>query len=232
MKFTILTLFPKVFDEYINSSIIKKASTSNTIEIEIINFRDFSKNKHNKVDDTPYGGGPGMVLTLQPIVDALNKVRTKDSLVVLLTPSGYQFKNKMSKVLAQSKHIILICGHYEGFDERINNYVDIQLSIGDYVLTGGELPALVVLDATIRQIENVINKESLLNESFENNLLDYPVYTKPYEFNGVVVPQVLLSGNHKLINEYRINQQIEKTKKFRKDLYQKYLKERIENGKH
>lgn len=226
MKFTILTLFPKVFDQYINSSIIKKAINSNAVEIEIINFRNFSKNRHNKVDDTPYGGGPGMVLTLQPIVDALKKVRTKDSLTILLTPSGYQFKNKMSKVISKCKHIILICGHYEGFDERINNYVDIQLSIGDYVLTGGELPALVVLDATIRQIENVINKDSLLSESFENNLLDYPVYTKPYEFEGMVVPDVLLGGNHKLINEYRFNQQIEKTKKFRNDLYQKYIKEK------
>lgn len=226
MKFTILTLFPKVFDQYINSSIIKKAINSNAVEIEIINFRNFSKNRHNKVDDTPYGGGPGMVLTLQPIVDALKKVKTKDSLTILLTPSGYQFKNKMSKVISKCKHIILICGHYEGFDERINNYVDIQLSIGDYVLTGGELPALVVLDATIRQIENVINKDSLLSESFENNLLDYPVYTKPYEFEGMVVPDVLLGGNHKLINEYRFNQQIEKTKKFRNDLYQKYIKEK------
>ena len=226
MKFTILTLFPKVFDQYINSSIIKKAINSNAVEIEIINFRNFSKNRHNKVDDTPYGGGPGMVLTLQPIVDALKKVKTKYSLTILLTPSGYQFKNKMSKVISKCKHIILICGHYEGFDERINNYVDIQLSIGDYVLTGGELPALVVLDATIRQIENVINKDSLLSESFENNLLDYPVYTKPYEFEGMVVPDVLLGGNHKLINEYRFNQQIEKTKKFRNDLYQKYIKEK------
>ena len=226
MKFTILTLFPKVFDQYINSSIIKKAINSNAVEIEIINFRNFSKNRHNKVDDTPYGGGPGMVLTLQPIVDALKKVKTKDSLTILLTPSGYQFKNKMSKVISKCKHIILICGHYEGFDERINKYVDIQLSIGDYVLTGGELPALVVLDATIRQIENVINKDSLLSESFENNLLDYPVYTKPYEFEGMVVPDVLLGGNHKLINEYRFNQQIEKTKKFRNDLYQKYIKEK------
>ncbi len=226
MKFTILTLFPKVFDQYINSSIIKKAINSNAVEIEIINFRNFSKNRHNKVDDTPYGGGPGMVLMLQPIVDALKKVKTKDSLTILLTPSGYQFKNKMSKVISKCKHIILICGHYEGFDERINNYVDIQLSIGDYVLTGGELPALVVLDATIRQIENVINKDSLLSESFENNLLDYPVYTKPYEFEGMVVPDVLLGGNHKLINEYRFNQQIEKTKKFRNDLYQKYIKEK------
>ena len=226
MKFTILTLFPKVFDQYINSSIIKKAINSNAVEIEIINFRNFSKNRHNKVDDTPYGGGPGMVLTLQPIVDALKKVKTKDSLTILLTPSGYQFKNKMSKVISKCKHIILICGHYEGFDERINNYVDIQLSIGDYVLTGGELPALVVLDATIRQIENVINKDSLLSESFENNLLDYPVYTKPYEFEGMVVPNVLLGGNHQRINEYRFNQQIEKTKKFRNDLYQKYIKEK------
>ncbi|KFB07757.1 tRNA (guanosine(37)-N1)-methyltransferase TrmD [Malacoplasma iowae] len=226
MKFTILTLFPKVFDQYINSSIIKKALNSNTVEIEIINFRDFSKNKHNKVDDTPYGGGPGMVLMLQPIVDALKQVKTKGCLTILLTPSGYQFNNKMSKVISKCKHIILICGHYEGFDERINKYVDVQLSIGDYVLTGGELPALVVLDATIRQIENVINKESLINESFENNLLDYPVYTKPYEFDGMVVPEVLIGGNHKLINEYRVNQQIEKTKKFRKDLYQKYLKEK------
>lgn len=231
MKFTILTLFPNVFNEYLNSSILKNAFNKTDLEIEIVNFRNFSQNKHNKVDDTPYGGGNGMVLSLQPIVSAIKHYKTKNSLVVLLTPSGHLFNNKFVKPLLKFNHIILICGRYEGFDERILNYIDIELSIGDYVLTGGELPALVIIDALVRQMNNVINKNSLLCESFENNLLDYPVYTKPYNFENYVVADQLMSGNHKLIDQFRKEQQIIKTKKNRYDLYIQYLNERNKNEK-
>lgn len=231
MKFTILTIFPNVFEQYFETSIIKKAISKKHVEIELINFREFSKDKHQKVDDIPYGGGPGMVLMLQPIIDALNYVKTKDSYVVLLDPSGQTLKQNQGKFFLEKKHIILISGHYEGFDERIYNYVDACLSIGDYILSGGELPAMVFVDFITRQLSGVINSLSLNSESFDKNLLDYPNYTKPQNFEGFSVPEVLLSGHHNKINEFRFSQQIEKTKKFRKDLYLKYLKEVRKNGR-
>lgn len=223
-KITILTLFPKVFEEYFNTSIIKNAIKNQIVEINVVNFRDFSKDKHKSVDDTPYGGGAGMVLKLQPIVDAINHYKTKDTKTILLTPSGIRYRQNIAKAFVIPNHLIIICGHYEGFDERINNYIDYAISIGDYVLSGGELPAMVLTDSIVRLYENVIDKNSLVSESFENNLLDYPVYTKPYDFNGHKVPDVLLSGNHKEINKYRYEQQIIKTKINRIDLYLKYKK--------
>lgn len=230
MKITILSLFPNVFDDYINSSIIKRAIEQKIVEIELCNFREYSKSKHKKVDDTPYGGGAGMVLLAQPIVDAIKNLKTKDSKVILLTPSGIQYEQNQAVKFSLEKHIILICGHYEGFDERILNYVDYQLSIGDYILTGGEIPAMVVLDSIVRLLPNVIDSNSLLDESFNDYLLDYPVYTKPYDFEGHKVPDILLSGNHQKINEFRFQQRIEKTKLNRKDLYNKFLKTRRENN--
>lgn len=223
IKFTVLTLFPEIFNEFKQHSIIKKAINNKLIEIEVVNFRDYSNDKHHKVDDTVYGGGAGMVLKLQPIVDCLKEHKTKESVVILLTPSGNKFTNKTAKILSKIKHVILICGHYEGFDERIINYIDVQVSIGDFVLTGGEIPAMCIIDSTSRFIEGVINTDSLSSESFEENLLDYPVYTKPETFDGYKVPEVLLSGNHNKINEYRKQQQILKTQKYRPDLYKKYL---------
>ncbi len=224
MKITILTLFKDVYSSYINSSIIKRANESKLVDIEVIDYREYSKDKHKKVDDYQFGGGPGMVLALDPIVSALKDVRTPHAKVLLTTPSGKLFNQDMARELAQQEHIIMIAGHYEGFDARISHYVDEQVSIGDYVLTGGELPTLVMLDAITRLIPGVINPDSLVDESFNNCLLDYPVYTKPIEYDGHEVPEVLLSGNHKLINDFRLNKQIEITKANRPDLYKKYLK--------
>lgn len=222
MKFTILTLFPNVFVEYFNSSILKKAINKKIVEIEIIDFRNFSNDKHKKVDDSPFGGGPGMVIRLQPIVDAIRKYKSKDSLVVLLDPSGKQFNNEIISNLKLFSHIILVCGHYEGFDERILNYIDCSISIGDYVLSGGELASMVIIDAITRKINGTINEESLYAESFEDNLLDYPAYTRPENFEGFVVPKILLGGNHSEINKYRHEERILKTQKYRDDLFMKY----------
>lgn len=229
MKITILTLFENSCRSFIESSIIKRAIEKKLVEIEIVDFREHSLDKHKKVDDYQFGGGPGMVLSIQPIANCIKKIKQTNSKVILTTPSGKLFNQSMAKELSKQDHIILIAGHYEGFDARIENYIDDSISIGDYVLTGGELPTLVILDAIVRLIPNVINSESLLSESFENNLLDYPVYTKPHEYDGYKVPEVLLSGNHKLIEEYRLNSQIELTKKNRPDIYKKYLKERKQN---
>lgn len=218
MKVDILTLFPNMFEKVFSDSIIKRAIDLKKVEINIYNFRDYSKDPHHKVDDTPYGGGAGMVLTLQPIYDCLEKIKTKDSKVILLTPSGVSYKQKVAYNLSKEKHLILICGHYEGFDERIKNFVDMELSIGDYILTGGEIPAMVLVDSITRLIPGVILEKSHLEESFNNNLLDYPTYTKPRNFLGYKVPDVLLSGNHEEIRKYRETEMINLTKKNRPDL--------------
>jgi len=173
MKISILTLFPSMFDEFINTSIIKRAIEKKKVEIEVIDIRDFSKLNNKQVDDTPYGGGAGMVMMIEPVVDAINSVKTDESKVYYLSPAGKKFKQEIAKELSKEKHIILLCGHYEGIDERINYYIDGKISIGDYILTGGEIPAMVVSDAVIRLIDGVIKEESFINESFENNLLDY-----------------------------------------------------------
>lgn len=226
MKISVLTLFPNFFDNFLQTSIIKRAIDKKNVEIEIINFRDFSKNKHKKVDDTPFGGGAGMVLTLQPIVDAIKWIKKNNSKVILLTPSGSLYQQKKAFEFSNFEHIILICGHYEGFDERLLNYVDYQISIGDYILTSGETASLVVMESIIRLIPNVINNKSLENESFNDYLLDYPNYTKPVNFEGLEVPSVLLEGNHKKIDSFRKEQRILKTKLNRNDLYQKYIRQK------
>ena len=215
MKISILTLFPNMFDGFLNESIIKRAIDKKKVEVEIINFRDYSTSNNNQVDDTPYGGGAGMVLMCQPIFDAIDKIKTEDSLVVMLTPDGNKYNQSMAKEFSKCKHLILLCGHYEGFDERIKTIVDMEVSIGDFVLTGGELPAMVISDSVIRLIEGVINKDSLISESFEDDMFDYPVYTKPANFRGIKVPEVLLSGNHAKIDEWRKNKRIEKTSKIK-----------------
>ena len=211
MKIDILTLFPDMFNGFLNESIIKRAIDKKIIEINLINFRDYTPDPHNKVDDTPFGGGPGMVLMIEPIYNALKSIKKEDSHVILLSPSGVTFNQKKAKTLKKYKHLILICGHYEGFDDRIKSFIDEEISIGDFILTGGELPAMMISDAVIRLIPGVINSESLENESFETELLDYPVYTKPRSFMGLDVPEVLLSGDHKKIDEYRKKEQIRLT---------------------
>lgn len=218
MKIDILTLFPEMFEGFLNTSIIKRARDNNYVDIKIHNIRDYSTDKHKRVDDYPYGGGAGMVLMCEPIFRAIDDIKTDDALVIMMSPAGSVFKQSMAKELSLKKHIIILCGHYEGFDERIKSIVDMELSIGDYVLTGGEVPAMVVTDAITRLIPNVISKESLDSESFNDNLLDYPNYTKPALFRGMKVPEVLLSGHHKNIEEYRQEERIKRTKEYRNDL--------------
>lgn len=218
MKIDILSLFPSFFDGFLNESIIKRALDNNLLEINIIDFRKYSLDKHYKVDDIPYGGGAGLVLSIEPIYKALLDIKTSDSYVIMLTPSAKVFKQSDVSRLNQKKHLIFLCGRYEGFDERVRNLVDEELSIGDYVLTGGELPAMVISDAISRSIKGVINEESYLNDSFSNNILDYPVYTKPRHFMGMDVPEVLLSGDHAKINKWRKEKALEKTKELRPDL--------------
>ena len=212
MRIDILTLFPEMFNGFVTESIIKRAIEKEKVRINIINFRDYTDDPHGKVDDTPFGGGPGMVLKVQPIYDALEDIKTDDSYIILLTPSGKTFNQVKAQNLTKYKHLILICGHYEGFDDRIKLLVDEEISIGNFILTGGELPAMMISDAVIRLLDGVINRESLESESFTNDLLDYPVYTKPRDFKGMSVPEVLLSGDHKKIEEYRKQEQLRLTK--------------------
>lgn len=226
MKIDVLTLFPEMFTGVISSSIIKRAIDDNKIEINLHNFRDYSKDIHHKVDDTPYGGGCGMILTCQPIFDCVNDLKDDESTVILLTPDGTPYKQEIANNLVKLKHLIIICGHYEGFDDRIRSICDMEISIGDYVLTGGEIPAMVLIDSVTRLIDGVINKESYQNDSFYNGLLDYPQYTKPREYDGLKVPDVLLSGNHKEIEKYRMEAALEKTRIRRCDL----LKEDVSDG--
>lgn len=221
MKIDILTLFPEMFETIFSQSIIKRAIIEKKVEINIHNFRDFSTDPHHKVDDTPYGGGRGMVLTCQPIFDCIEKLKTKESKVILLTPDGNVYKQQQAYELAKEKHLILICGHYEGFDDRIRSICDLEISIGDYILTGGELASMVITDSIVRLLPGVIEEQSHQLESFNNNLLDYPTYTKPRVFKGMEVPAVLLSGNHKKIEEYRKLESIKKTKARRPDLLEK-----------
>ncbi len=218
MKIDVLTLFPDMFNSVFDESIIKRALDNKLVEINIHNIRDYSKDPHKKVDDTPYGGGAGMVLMCQPIFDAVKDLRSDNSKVILLTPSGKLYKQSIALDLSREEHLIIICGHYEGFDERIKTICDLELSIGDYILTGGEIPAMVLIDSITRLIDGVIRKESYLSESFTDNLLDYPTYTKPREYDGLVVPEVLVNGDHEKINKWRREQQIEMTKKNRPDL--------------
>lgn len=221
MKIDVLTLFPEMFSGIIQESIIKRAIENEKIDIQIHNIRDFSKDPHKRVDDYSFGGGAGMVLMIQPIYDAINAFKTEDSVVIMMTPQGQQYSQTLAYDLSEKKHIILLCGHYEGFDERITNLVDMEISIGDYVLTGGEIPSLVLIDSITRLVDGVITKESHLNESFNDNLLDYPVYTKPVDFMGMKVPDVLLSGHHVNIAKWRKEEQIKKTQERRPDLLEK-----------
>ena len=208
MKFTILTLFEEMF-EPIKHSIIERANKKNLIDINIINFREFSKDKHKHVDDTPYGGGAGMVIKPEIVYEAYKSIDQKNSKVIYLTPKGERLNQKKIKELSKEEHLVLLCGHYEGIDQRVlDEIVDEEISIGDYVLTGGELPAMVLLDSVSRYVEGVLSEESTKEESFSENLLEYPQYTRPEVFNGKKVPEVLISGNHQKINEWRKEQSL------------------------
>ena len=230
MKFHIMTLFPDIFKSYMNESIMKRAIEKGSIEVYIYNIRDFSNNKHKKVDDYPFGGGAGMLMTPQPIYDTymhiVNTHSIKKPRVIYLTPKGKVHSQEIAKDMSLSDDIILLCGHYEGIDQRIIDLiVTDEISIGDYVLTGGELPALILIDSISRLIPGVLSQnESFEEESFKDNLLEYPHYTRPREFMGMKVPDVLLSGNHKKIEQWRYDESVKITKKRRPDLYKKTCK--------
>lgn len=221
MKIDILTLFPKMFESPFSESVLKRAIDKGILDLKAYNIRDVATDKHKTVDDTPYGGGPGMVMRVDIIDQALEKLKNKNkkTKIILMTPQGQRFDQKISQKLSKNDHLVFICGRYEGYDERIRSLVDEEISIGDYVLTGGEIPAMAVIDATVRLIPGVVGKEdSLGEESFSTNLLEYPQYTRPFEYKGMKVPEVLISGNHENISNWRKEQSITKTKKRRPDL--------------
>ena len=217
MIIDIVTLFPNMFEGFINESIIKRAIEKGNVTINLVNPRDFTLDKHRHVDDTPYGGGNGMVLTCQPMFDCLKSIPTPRK-VILMTPQGKPFKQAEAVRLSKEEHLVFVCGHYEGFDERIRTLCDEEISIGDYVLTGGEIPAMAISDSIIRLLDGVITEESHLYDSHSNGLLEHPQYTKPAVYEGMEVPAVLLNGNHKLINEWRNKEALRTTYKKRPDL--------------
>ncbi len=227
MRFDVLTLFPEMVEQFCNYSIMKRAKERDVFSLNVVNPRDFTLDKHKKVDDTPYGGGAGMVLMAQPYVDAYESIEQADKTVtIMLSPQGEPLTDKIVNELSKVEQIILLCGHYEGFDERIRDIIKPrEISIGDFVLTGGELPALCLIDAVSRKLEGTLGKiESAEEDSFSNGLLEYPHYTKPREYRGLKVPDVLLNGNHKEINDFRYAESLERTKKRRPDLYEKFIK--------
>lgn len=226
MKFDVMTLFPEMIDTYCGFSILKRAVEAKVISVNTVNPREYTHDKHRKVDDTPYGGGAGMVLMPQPYVEAYESIeKCENSITILLSPQGEKFDENMSNELASYDQIILMCGHYEGFDERIRDIIKPkEVSIGDFVLTGGELPALCIMDAVSRKIEGTLGKiESANDDSLADGLLEYPQYTKPREFRGLKVPEVLLNGNHKDINAFRQEHRLLRTKAKRPDLFEKYI---------
>ena len=221
MKIDIITLFPNMFTGFLNESIIGRAIKENKVEINLVNLRDFTKEKHGHVDDTPFGGA-GMVLMCQPVFDCINSIRTDDSLVIMMTPQGRQYKQGIAKELSLKNHLILLCGHYEGFDERIRSIVDMELSIGDYVLTGGEIPAMAITDSIVRLIDGVIVDDSHEYDSYSNWMLEHPQYTKPRNYNGMEVPEVLCNGNHKEIEKYKLKESLRRTYLRRPDLLENH----------
>ena len=221
MKFDVLTLFPEMF-EILHQSIIGKAIEKDLIHIQITNIRDFSKDKHKKVDDTPYGGGAGMVMRPDVVYDAYKSVKDEHAKVIYMSPQGKKLNQKKVEELAKESNLIIICGHYEGIDQRVlNKIVDEEISIGDYVLTGGEIPAMVLIDSVSRYVEGVLKEDSIKEESFSNGLLEYPQYTRPEVFKGMKVPEVLLSGHHENIEKWRKEKSLEITKKKRPELLEK-----------
>lgn len=221
MKITVLTLFPSMFDGFKTNSIIKRAIGKGVVEFEAIDIRAYTKDKYGRTDTPPIGGGAGLVQKAQPIVDAIHAVESENSHVVLMSPRGHTFDQKTAERFAKLDHLILVCGHYEGVDERVNDYCDELISIGDYILTGGEIPSMAIADSVIRLLDGAISKDSLNSESFDNDLLEYPQYTEPREFEGSKVPDILYSGNHTAIEKWRRKQSLSLTKKYRPDLFAK-----------
>ena len=220
MKFDVLTLFPEMF-EPVKQSILGRAIEKNLIDINLINIRDFSKDKHKKVDDTPYGGGAGMVIRADVVYDAYKSINDEKAKVIYMSPQGKVLDQSKVKALSKEQHLVLLCGHYEGIDQRaLDEIVDEEISIGDYVLTGGEIPAMVLIDSVSRYVEGVISNESTNEESFSNNLLEYPQYTRPEVFNGMEVPEILKSGHHENIRKWRRAESLKNTYKKRPELLQ------------
>ena len=222
MKIKIITLFPKMFEGFVSESIIKRAIEKSVCSVEVIDMRDYSLSKHRHVDDTPYGGGAGMVLACDVVDRAIKANSSDNSYKIMMTPQGNKYNQQKALELAGKEEIVLICGHYEGFDERIRSFVDEEISVGDYVLTGGEIPSMIVADSVIRLLGQAIKQESHEDDSFSNGLLEYPQYTRPLEYNGMVVPEVLVNGNHKLINRFRRKESLRKTYLRRPDLLEKF----------
>ena len=233
MKIHVLTLFPEMVNGPIQQSMLNIAQEKNIVSIEVIDIRGFAVDKHRSCDDRPYGGGPGMIMMPEPILGAIEHVRTEKSKVIFLTPQGQVFKQKQAQMLSQEEHLIFLCGHYEGVDERVRSQlIDMEISLGDYVITNGAIASLVVIDACVRLIPGVLGSEdSLQQESFSNCLLEYPQYTKPRQFNGEKVPEVLVTGDHTRISNWRLEKSLMRTKDRRPDLIQEYKKLKEDDGK-
>lgn len=223
MRITVLTLFPEMFESVLKTSIVGRAAANGIVDVDFVQIRDFAHDRYRHVDDTPFGGGAGMVMKCQPVLDALDSVRTPSSHTVIMSPAGTRFSQKKAHEFAKMDHLILLCGHYEGLDARIVSHVDEEISIGDYVLTGGELASMVIIDAVTRLLKGAIREDSAAEESHENGLLEYPQYTQPADYKGDRVPAVLLSGNHAKIREWRVAQSLLLTEKRRPDLYEKHV---------
>lgn len=222
MKFVILTIFPEMFESFLNTSILKRAISKKLVEIKLVNIRDYTKDKYNRVDTPPIGGGAGLIMKCQPIIDALMANASQDAHKIILAPRGIKYDQKKALELSKEKEIVIMCGHYEGVDERVYNYFDESISIGDYILTGGETAAFCLIDSISRLINGVISKESIVEESFTNQLLEYPQYTEPFDYDGEKVPDILYSGNHAAINKYHKKMSLLMTKKYRPDLLVEY----------
>lgn len=230
MKITILTLFPEMFDGFLTNSIIKRAIAKGLVEIKIVNIRDYTLDKYGRVDSSPIGGGAGLIMKCQPVIDCLNAHKNSHSHVVLLSPRGKTYNQEKARDFAGNfDDIVIICGHYEGIDERVNKYVDELISIGDYILTGGEIGAMAISDSIIRLIDGAISEDSIIEESFENGLLEYPQFTEPFDYNGDKVPDILYSGNHTAIEKWRKKESLRLTRNLRPDLFEKYKLNKQEN---
>ena len=223
MIIDIITIFPEMFEGILNNSIIKRTIEKGIVTINVHDFRDYSDNKHNKVDDTTYGGGAGMLISPVPVINCLKSINGyKEAHKIITDPSGVIFNQNKAQDLSKYNHLIIVCGHYEGIDARVNEYIDEEISLGDFILTGGEIPALAIIDSVIRLIPGSISEDSIVSESFNNDLLEYSQYTKPVEFDGLCVPEVLLSGNHEEIRKYRLYDSLRNTFLKRPDLLEKH----------
>lgn len=222
MRISVLTLFPEMFENFVQTSIVGRAAAKGLVSFDFVQIRDFAHDRYRHVDDSPFGGGAGMVMKCQPVLDALDSIRTDDSYVIMTAASGTPYTQSRARELARKEHLIILCGHYEGMDARINDHVDEIISIGDYVLTGGELASMVISDSVVRLLKGSIRDDSANDESYENGLLEYPQYTQPADYKGEKVPEVLLSGNHAKIRAWRLRKSLKLTKEKRPDLFEKH----------